>query len=82
MSLRAHLVEGNAQAFQHAGGHALALTQEADEQVLSADVGVVHAAGFVHRQLHHLLGPGGEADFALGWLLAAPDDELDCGTHL
>ena len=58
VGLRPHLVQGHAQAFQHTGGNALALPQEADEQVLSADVGVVHAAGFVHRQLHHLLGAG------------------------
>ena len=82
VGLGAHLVEGDAQTLQHAGGHALAFAQQADEQMLGADVGVVHAAGFVHRQLDHLLGAGSEADFALGRLLAAPDDELDSGTHL
>ena len=50
--------------------------------MLGADVGVVHAAGFIDRQFHNLLGPGCEADFALGGLFATANDEFYGGTDL
>ena len=81
VSFGTHFVEGDAEAFQHAGGHAFAFPQQADEQVFGADVGMVHPAGFIHRQFDDLLGAGGEADFALGGLVAAADDEFDGGAH-
>ena len=78
----AHLVQGHSQALQDPGGDSLSLPQQADEQVLGAYVGVVHAAGLVHRQLHDLLGPGGKPDLALGGPFAPADDELDGGPDL
>ena len=82
MCLRPHLLQRYAQALQHAGGYALAFPQEADEQVLGTDISVIHPAGFIHRQLDHLLGPGSQPNLALRWLLAAADDELYGGAHL
>ena len=82
MGLGANLLEVDAQAFEDAGGDAFAFPQQADEQVLSADVGMVHTAGFVNGQLDDLLGTGGKPDFALGRTLTAPDDELDGRAYL
>ena len=80
MGFRAHFVKGYAEAFQHAGGHALALPQEADQQMFGTYIGMVHPPGFVYRQFDHFLGAGREADFALRRLFAAADDEFNGGT--
>ncbi len=82
MGLGANLFEVDAQAFEDAGGNAFAFSQQANEQVLSADVGMVHAAGFVNGQLDDLLGAGGKSDFALGRTLTASDDELHGRAYL
>ncbi len=63
----AGLLQSNAEALQHAGGDALALVQQAEEEVLGADVVVAQMAGFVNGQLDDALGPGGETDLAGGW---------------
>ena len=71
--LRARLLQGDPGVVQHLRGDALLLAQQAEQQVLGADVGVVELAGFRHRQLEHLLGarrvrqvrPGDGAGFPL-----------------
>ena len=75
--LRPHLVQGHAKAFQHPGRHTFAFAHEADEQVLRPDVVVAEAPRFVHGEFDHLLGAGGQSDFAGRRALAAADDELD-----
>ena len=82
MGFGSYLFEGDSEAFEDPGGHAFAFPKEADEQVLGADVGVVHAAGFIHRQFHYFFGPWGEAYFALGGLFATADYEFNGGTDL
>ena len=62
---------------EHAGGDALALADEAEEQVLGADVVVAEAAGLVDRQLDDALGARRQADLADDRAIAAADDELD-----
>ena len=47
LRLRTDLVQRDAQALKNARGHSLALSHEADEQVLGPDVVVGHAPGFV-----------------------------------
>ena len=73
----AHLLEVHAEALEDARGDALALADEAEEQVLGADVVVVQAARLVDRQLDDLLGARREADLAEDRAVAAADDELD-----
>ena len=82
MGFRPHLVQGHAQALQYPGGDSFSLSQQADEEVLGADIGMVHAAGLVHRQLDHFLRPGGQADLALRRFLAPSNDEFNGGTDL
>src|SRR5829696_7140011 len=45
---------------QDAGGHALVLAHEPEQDVLGADVVVAQAERLAQRELEHLLGPGGE----------------------
>jgi len=49
--LLAHPVQVAAQLHQHLGGHALALTDEAEQDVLGADVVVAKLPGLTQRQL-------------------------------
>jgi hypothetical protein len=67
---------------QHAGGHAFPLAQQAQQQVLGADVVVAHLARLVDGQLDDFLGAGGEAGLAGARFLTAPDDELHRRAHL
>ena len=46
------------------GGDALALADEAEQDVLGADVVVAELQGLAERQLEDLLGPRGEGDVA------------------
>ena len=80
--LGADALEVDAEAFEDAGGDAFAFADEAEEQVLGADVAVVQAARLVDRELDDLLGARGEADFAEHGAVATADDELDGGTDL
>ena len=70
-------VQGDAQAFENTGRHALALAHDADEQVLRADVVVTEPARLVDRQLNHLLGARCQPDVAGRGALAPADDELN-----
>ena len=75
--LGAHLLEADAEALEHAGRDAFALADQAEQQVLGADVVVVEAARFVDGELDDLLGARRQADFADDRPVAAADDELD-----
>jgi len=44
---------------QHLGGHALALADQAEQDVLGADVVVAELEGLAQRELQHLLGTPG-----------------------
>ena len=80
--LVAHLVEVDAEALEHARGDALALADQAQQQVLRADVVVAQAARLVDGQLDDPLGARRQADFADDGPIAAADDELDGGPDL
>ena len=80
--LGAHLLEVDAQALQHAGGDALAFADQAEQQVLGADVVVVQAPRLVDRQLDTFLARGVRPISPMTMRLAAADDELDRGAHL
>ena len=75
--LVADLVEVDAQGLEHAGGDPLAFADQAEQQVLRADVVVAQAARLVDGQLDHPLGARRQADLADDRPVAAPDDELD-----
>ena len=62
--LLAHPGQVGAELDEHLGGDALALTDEAEEDVLGADVVVAELQRLAQRQLEHLLGPRGEGDVA------------------
>jgi hypothetical protein len=59
---------------QDARGHALVLADQAEQDVLGADVVVAKRERLAERQLEHLLGARGERDLAGGDLLAGADD--------
>ena len=80
--LVADLVEVDAERLEDAGGDPLALADEAEEQVLRADVVVAEAARLVDRQLDDPLRARGQADLADDRAIAAADDELDGGPDL
>ena len=79
--LLADPVEVRAELLQHLGGDALALADQAEQDVLGADVGVAELQRLAQGQLEHLLGARGERDVAAGRLLALADDLLDLGAH-
>ena len=78
----ADLVEVDPERLEDAGGDALALADEAEEQVLRADVVVAEAARLVDGQLDDALGARGQPDLADDRPIAAADDELDRGPDL
>jgi len=81
--LLAHFLELQAQVQQHLRRHAVLLAQQAEQQVLGADVVVVQVAGFLDRVLDDLLRPRGLGQLAHGdHLGAALDELLDLQTHL
>ena len=80
--LVADLVEVHAERLQDAGGDALALADEAEQQVLRADVVVAEAAGLVDGELDDALRARRQPDLADDRPVAAADDELDGGPDL
>ena len=78
----AHLVEVHAERLEHARGDALSLADEAQQQVLGADVVVAQAARLVDGQLDDALGARSQADLADDRPVATADDELDGRAHL
>ena len=75
--LLADPVQVGAQLDQHLGGDALALADQAEQDVLGADVVVAELQRLTQRQLQHLLGPRRERDVPARRLLALADDLLD-----
>jgi hypothetical protein len=74
--LLADLFELEAQVHQHLGGDAVLLAQQAEQQVLGADVVVVEVAGLFDRVLDDLLGPRRLGQLAHRDHLGAALDEL------
>jgi hypothetical protein len=66
---------------QDAGGDALVLAHEAEQDVLRADVVVAQRERLAQRQLEHLLARGRERDLPGGDFLSGPDDAHDLGAH-
>ena len=79
--LLAHPVEVGAELHEHLGGDALALADQAEQDVLGADVVVAELQRLAQRQLEDLLGPRGEGDVTGRRLLALADDLLDLAAH-
>src|SRR5215469_16717798 len=69
-----HPAQIPAQAGEHLGRHALALPDQAEQDVLGPDVVVAELQRLPQRELKDLLGPRGERDVARR-RLAAPADE-------
>src|SRR5690606_25053218 len=74
-------VEVGAKLHENLGGDALALTDEAEQDVLGADVAVAELQRLAQAQLEHLLGARGERDVAGRLLLALADDVLHLLAH-
>ena len=70
-----------AQLHEHLRGDALALADEAEEDVLGADVVVAELQRLAQRQLEHLLGARREGDVTRRRRAALADDLLDLGAH-
>src|SRR5215469_12365933 len=70
-------VQVGAQPDEHLGGHALALADQPEQDVLGADVVVAELQRLAQRQLQDLLGPGSERDVSRRCLLPLADDLLD-----
>ena len=66
---------------QDAGGDALVLAHEPEQDVLGADVVVAERERLAQRELEHLLGARRERDLPGGDLLAGADDAHDLGAH-
>ena len=79
--LLADAVEVGAELDQHLGGDALALADEAEQDVLGADVVVAELQRLAQGELEHLLGARGEGDVTGRRLLALADDLLDLLAH-
>ena len=58
------LVDVDVEIPQHARGHAFALAQQAKQDVLGADVGVVQRLGFLLGKLEDFFYPRGVGDVA------------------
>ena len=79
--LLAHPVEVGAELDEHLGGDALALADEAEQDVLGPDVVVAELQRLAQAQLQDLLRAGREGDVAGRGLLALADDLLDLLAH-
>ena len=78
----ADLVEVDAERLEDAGGDALPFADQAEQQMLRADVVVAEATGLVDGQLDDALGARGQPDLTDDRAVAAADDELDGRAHL
>ncbi len=77
LDLRAHLVQGRAEVLEHVCGDALAFDEQAEQQVLGADVVVAHPARFLEGDLDHLLDARGRNDLLDDDPLVATEHRLD-----
>ena len=75
--LDAHLGGVDAQVREHARGDAFTLADEAEQQMLRADVVVVELARLFEGELDHALGARREDHLLLDGLAAPADDGLD-----
>ena len=75
--LVADLLRVGVEVEQDAGGDALVLPHEPEQDVLGADVVVAEGQGLAKRELQHLLGARGERDLARRHLFALADDARD-----
>ena len=80
--LDAHLGRIDAQVREHAGRNALALTDEAEQEVLRADVVVVELTRLFEGELDHALRARGEHHLLLNGLPAAAHDRFDFLAYL
>src|SRR2546428_8032803 len=78
----ADLLQVRAQVLEDVGGNALTLDQEAEEQMLGADVVVAHPAGFLEGDLDDLLDARGGDDLLDDDAFVAAQHRLDGGTDL
>jgi hypothetical protein len=74
-------VEVHAEAAEYLRADAVALTDEAEQDVLGADVVMAESLRLTQRKLKHLLGPRRERDVPGRRLLALADDLLDLLPH-
>jgi hypothetical protein len=79
--LVADLLRVRVEVEQDAGGDALVLAHEAEQDVLGADVVVARATAPRGAQLEHLLRARREGDLAGGDLLTGADDAHNLGAH-
>ena len=80
--LVANLVQVHAERLEDAGGDPFALPDEAEQEVLGADVVVAKPPRLIDRKLDDSLGPRRQAHLADDRPIAAADDELDRGADL
>ena len=73
----AHLLEADAEGFEHARGDSTLFAHEAEEEVLGADVVVAQAARLINGEFDDLLRPRREADLANDGALSPTNDELN-----
>src|SRR6476469_6211705 len=73
--------EVDSELLEHLGGDALTLADQAEQDVLGADVGVAELQRLAQGQLEHLLGARRERDVPARRLLALADDLLDLRAH-
>ena len=62
--------------------HALALAEQAEQDVLGADVVVLELQRLAQRQLEHLLRPRRKGDVTAGRRLAPTDNRLQLGPYV
>src|SRR5205814_1244148 len=72
----ADFLQLQAEVHQHLGGDAFLLAEQAEQNVLGADVVVIQIAGLFHRVLDHLLSPRRLRQLAHGDHLGSALDEL------
>jgi 3',5'-nucleoside bisphosphate phosphatase len=77
----AHPVQVSTHVHQHLGRDPVALADEAEQDVLGADVVVAHGQRLTQRELEHLLGPRRNRDVPGRRPLAVTDDLLDLLPH-
>jgi len=73
--LLTHPVQVRAQLDQDLRGHTVALANQAQHDVLGADVVVTELQRLAQRQLEHLLGPRRERDVSVPDRVLAPADD-------
>src|ERR1700730_4419890 len=74
-------VQVGAKPDEHLTGYSLALADQAEQDVLGADVIVAELERLTQRQLQHLLGPGSERDVPRRRLLAPANNLPDLLAH-